>query len=70
MTANLTYPIELQSPPKILFGSGVSKQVGEWIIKRKLSRTFVVADSFNVSRVNLLGLEGEVVTFSESYNFV
>ncbi len=65
MTANLTYPIELQSPPKILFGSGVSKQVGEWIIKRKLSRTFVVADSFNVSRVNLLGLEGEVVTFSE-----
>lgn len=63
-TASYTTPIELQSPPSILFGAGVARSVGAWIAKRGRQRVFVVADTFNAVRVDLLGLAADAVVFS------
>lgn len=65
MTAKLIHSIELQSPTQILFGAGVAKSLGAWVAQRQLQRVFVVADAFNVSRVEALGLQGTVETFSD-----
>lgn len=65
MTNQLNTPIELLSPSQILFGTDVSKRIGAWMVRHGLSRAFVVADSFNVSRVNSLGIESEAIVFSD-----
>ena len=57
-------PIEIQSPSSILFGKGVAQRVGTWIAKRKLTKVFVVADTFNANRISVLGLENTPVVFA------
>lgn len=62
--ADLTTPIELLMPPIVKFGPGSAAAVGAFAGARGLSRTFVVADAFNATRIGLLGLAGAVEVFS------
>jgi alcohol dehydrogenase class IV len=64
MSNTYATPIELQSPPSILFGAGVAQRVGAWIAKRKFSKVFVVSDTFNSTRTAALGLPSDAVVFS------
>lgn len=63
MTALLSQPIDLVRPKQILFGSGVAGRVGAWVAGRKLKKAFVVADSFNATRVDVLQLGCETIVF-------
>ncbi|KIZ47956.1 MULTISPECIES: iron-containing alcohol dehydrogenase [Rhodopseudomonas] len=63
MTAPLSQPIDLVRPPQILFGSGVAARVGSWISRRNLTKAFVVADTFNATRVEVLNLTCETIVF-------
>ena len=51
--------------PDIVFGSGVSPEVGRRAEAMDVTRIFVVADAFNAARVDLLGLKGAVSVFGE-----
>ena len=64
MTASLSQPIDLVRPQQILFGSGVAARVGDWVDRRKLKKAFVVADTFNAARVDLLRLACETTVFA------
>jgi alcohol dehydrogenase class IV len=57
--------IELLRPPIIEFGVGKLAQLANWATARGIRRTLVVADAFNASRVDLLGLGGEVRVFGD-----
>ena len=57
--------IELAQPQSIAFGSGAVGAVPRLAATRGLARTLVIADAFNASRVDLLGLAGEVAVFGE-----
>jgi alcohol dehydrogenase class IV len=63
MTASLSQPIDLVRPSQILFGSGVAARVGDWVARRKLQKAFVVADTFNATRVDVLKLACETIVF-------
>jgi alcohol dehydrogenase class IV len=62
---HLHSPIELLRPQRIEFGSGTLPVIRPWVEERGLKRILVVADAFNATRVNLLGLPGEVTVFGE-----
>jgi alcohol dehydrogenase class IV len=62
---HLHSPIELLRPQRIEFGSGTLSVIRPWVEERGLKRILVVADAFNATRVNLLGLPGEVTVFGE-----
>ncbi len=64
MTASLSRPIDLVRPPQILFGSGVAARVGDWVSRRNLKKAFVVADTFNAERVDVLRLACETTVFA------
>ena len=61
------YPnlIELAQPQSIAFGSGAVGAVPRLAAACGLARTLVIADAFNASRVDLLGLAGDVAVFGE-----
>ncbi|WP_407180706.1 iron-containing alcohol dehydrogenase [Bradyrhizobium sp. STM 3562] len=63
MTTSLSQPIDLVRPKQILFGSGVAARVGNWVGNRDLKKAFVVADTFNAARVDVLRLACETVVF-------
>ncbi|AWK88285.1 iron-containing alcohol dehydrogenase [Azospirillum thermophilum] len=62
---DLTTPIELLRPPRVVFGAGAAPETGRWLRGRGLTRVLVVADAFNAARVDLLGLEGAVTVFAD-----
>ncbi|WP_073131405.1 iron-containing alcohol dehydrogenase [Muricoccus roseus] len=62
---DLHSPIELLRPQRIEFGSGTLATIRPWVEERGLKRILVVADAFNASRVDLLGLPGDVTVFGE-----
>ena len=64
MTA-LLQPIEILRPPRIEFGPGRAKLVGEWAAERGLRRILVIAGRSNAGRVAVLELEGDVTIFGE-----
>lgn len=65
MTAPLSQSIDLVRPSQILFGSGVAARVGDWVSRRKLKTAFVVADTFNAARVDVLKLGCKTVVFKD-----
>ncbi|BAI75001.1 alcohol dehydrogenase (plasmid) [Azospirillum sp. B510] len=62
---DLTTPIELLRPARVVFGAGTAAETGRWVRERGLTRILVVADAFNAARVDLLGLEGAVTVFAD-----
>lgn len=58
-------PIDLTRPPRIVFGSGEVAMVGRWIRENGFTRILVVADGFNATRLDALGLEGRVTLFAD-----
>lgn len=62
--ADYLTPIEIFSPPRVAFGPGTAKAVGGFARQRGLTRSLVVADSFNAARVGLLDLPGTVTVFA------
>lgn len=62
---DLTQPIVLVRPGRIVFGPGTVAEVGRWIRDSGCRRTLVVADAFNAARVALLEIEGDVTVFGE-----
>ena len=57
-------PIEIVRPD-IVFGSGLAREVGRRAEAMGTARILVIADAFNASRVDLLGLPGTVSVFGE-----
>ncbi len=62
---SLHAPITIVRPQIIEFGVGVAGRLGKWASDQGFRRTLVVSDAFNASRVELLGLPGEVTIFPE-----
>lgn len=63
--ADLLSPIELFFPPILKVGPGTASGIGAYARSRGYGRTFVVADVFNASRLDVLALEGEVAVYSK-----
>ena len=61
-THTLLDPIEIARPQALEFGSGTVAAVGRFVGGR---RALVIADPFNASRVDVLGLAGDVSVFGE-----
>ena len=62
---DLTTPIELLRPPRVVFGAGTAAEAGRWVRERGFTRVLVVADAFNAVRVDRLGLDGAVTLFAD-----
>ncbi|MCB4805588.1 alcohol dehydrogenase class IV [Methylobacterium brachiatum] len=60
---DIAAPIDLIRPQEIAFGAGTLSRVARFAAERGYRRPLVVADAFNASRVDLLGLPGEVAVF-------
>jgi alcohol dehydrogenase class IV len=58
-------PIEIVRPEAIEFGSGTVAAVARFAEAKGLRRPLVIADPFNATRTDLLGLPGEVTVFGE-----
>ncbi len=61
----LQMPIELLQPAEIAFGAGALTALAQFAARHGVRRSLVVADSFNATRVEGLGLPGEVAVFGE-----
>ncbi|NVO15844.1 MAG: iron-containing alcohol dehydrogenase [Rhodoplanes sp.] len=57
--------LRLVHPPVIEIGPGTVATVGAWAKARGCRRPLVVADAFNVGRVDQLALDGQVTVFGE-----
>jgi alcohol dehydrogenase len=60
---DLDRPLRFIYPPVIEFGPGKVASVGAWAKARGLKRILVVADAFNVARIDALALPGSVTVF-------
>ncbi|WEZ84496.1 iron-containing alcohol dehydrogenase [Rhizobium sp. 32-5/1] len=63
--SSLHAPITIIRPQIIEFGVGVAERLGKWASDQGFRRTLVVSDAFNASRVNVLGLKGDITIFAE-----
>ncbi len=61
--ASFLRPVRMMFPPIFESGSGAVSKVGEWAEAEGKRKPLVVADAFNGSRVDLLGLSGDVTVF-------
>lgn len=59
----LARQISLTLPRQVEFGRGSVASLARWASERGRGRTLVVADAFNASRVDLLGLPGNIEVF-------
>lgn len=64
-TSELSHPIELVRPPRIVFGADTVETVGRWVQEKGYRRILVVADAFNAARLERLALQGEVTLFAD-----
>lgn len=55
---NLASPIQLLRPPNVEFGVGTTEKLAPWIESRGYQRPFVIADTVNAARLEVLGLGG------------
>ncbi|PLW76064.1 iron-containing alcohol dehydrogenase family protein [Cohaesibacter celericrescens] len=60
----LTTPIEMQRPPVLRFGAGTLSSFAGWVADSGFKAPFVIADSVNAARLELLGL-GDVRCFGD-----
>ncbi|MEI4472938.1 iron-containing alcohol dehydrogenase [Frigidibacter sp. MR17.24] len=56
--------LEMQRPPVVKFGKGALAALPDWLAAEGIARPFVIADAFNGSRLDALGL-GAVPAFAE-----
>ena len=61
----LLRPISFVQPPRIEYGPGKARTVGEFVPDWSKKRVMVVADAFNATRVDMLGLPAEFHVFSK-----
>lgn len=64
MTARLDVKLDLRRPPLVRFGAGQVASFAGWVAEQGFARPFVVSDSFNVTRLDELGL-GPVPAFGD-----
>jgi alcohol dehydrogenase class IV len=62
---NLEAPISMVRPGLIEFGIGVAERLGAWAKGKGYRRALVISDAFNASRVEALGLPGEVAVYGD-----
>ena len=62
---SLDSPITVVRPHLIEFGLGTAGKLGAWAASKGYSRTLVISDAFNATRVELLQLKGEVSVFAD-----
>ena len=48
-TIDLTTPIDLLRPARVVFGAGTAAETGRWVRERGFTRILVVADAFNAA---------------------
>ncbi|RIA45545.1 alcohol dehydrogenase [Hephaestia caeni] len=60
---DLTTPITLERPTLLHFGTGSTAEIGRYAAAEQARRTLVIADPFNATRVEVLGLAGDVTVF-------
>src|SRR3954467_15245241 len=57
--------IELLRPQSIAFGPGTVAGIAAWAQARGFRRPLVIADAFNATRIDLLGLGNDVAVFGQ-----
>ncbi len=62
---NLEAPITILRPHRIEFGVGTAMRLGAWAAERGITRTLVISDAFNASRIGQLALPGHIAVFAE-----
>jgi alcohol dehydrogenase class IV len=70
---NLSRQIEIQRPSILRFGEGAVSGLSEWVREHGFRKPFVVSDSVNVARLDILGLSdvavfGDVVPEPDEHN--
>jgi alcohol dehydrogenase class IV len=60
---DLLRPIEILRPPRLEFGLGTARLVGDWVAERGFGRILVIAGRSNAVRAEVLGLKGDVTVF-------
>ena len=62
---SLSHPLVLMFPPLIECGSGSVAKAGAWAEAEGKRRALIIADTFNASRVDCLGLKGEIAVYDD-----
>lgn len=62
---SLDSPITIVRPHLIEFGVGTAERLGKWASDKGYRRILVISDAFNATRVDALGLSGDVTVFSD-----
>ncbi|MEK1871490.1 MAG: iron-containing alcohol dehydrogenase, partial [Rhizobium altiplani] len=62
---SLDSPITIVRPHLIEFGVGTAERLGKWASEKGYRRTLVISDAFNATRIDALGLKGEVTVFAD-----
>ncbi|MGO4355242.1 iron-containing alcohol dehydrogenase [Rhizobium sp. RAF36] len=62
---SLDSPITVVRPEVIEFGVGTAGKLGKWAEGKGYTRTLVISDAFNASRVDVLELPGHVAVFAD-----
>jgi len=62
---SLDSPITIVRPHLIEFGVGTAGRLGKWASEKGYRRTLVISDAFNATRIDALGLKGEVTVFAD-----
>ncbi|MBB3390569.1 alcohol dehydrogenase [Rhizobium sp. BK275] len=62
---SLDSPIAVVRPHLIEFGLETAGKLGAWAANKGYSRTLVISDAFNATRIDLLQLKGDVSVFSD-----
>ncbi len=62
---SLDSPITVVRPEVIEFGVGTAGKLGKWAESKGYTRTLVISDAFNASRVDVLELPGHVSVFAD-----
>ncbi|KQV81478.1 iron-containing alcohol dehydrogenase [Rhizobium sp. Root1220] len=62
---SLDSPITIVRPHLIEFGVGTAERLGMWASQKGYARILVISDAFNATRIDALGLRGEVTVFAD-----
>ncbi|WP_183898227.1 iron-containing alcohol dehydrogenase [Rhizobium metallidurans] len=62
---SLDSPITIIRPDIIEFGVGTAERLGKWASDKGYARILVISDAFNSTRVETLGLKGDITVFAD-----
>ena len=54
-------PLEMLRPAVVRFGEGTLATLASWLSEKRISRPFIVSDTFNAARTDLLGISGATI---------